>query len=208
MKRILGLFAVVLALNATSSKGVPVTVAELSPYPGEKTVTINVPGFYSGGVYAGIAKLLVNGVATDGFCIDPFHFSSPLSLPYETASLENAPKNSSIYTGPMGAVKALQIENLWAMNYSPGMDASHAAGLQIAIWMIVGQGKFILTSANDFGANDMINAIGGYQGAPANLLALTGPGQDYVIQKTPDGGSTALLLGLGTFGLAFFRRKF
>ena len=74
--------------------------------------------------------------------------------------------------------------------------------------MIVGQGKFILTSANDFGANDMINAIGGYQGAPANLLALTGPGQDYVIQKTPDGGSTALLLGLGTFGLAFFRRKF
>lgn len=208
MKRILSLIAVVLALNVTPSKAIPVTVAELSPYAGEKVVNISVPGFYTGGVYAGIAKLLVNGVATDGFCIDPFHFSSSSSLSYNTESLENAPKNSSIYTGPMGAVKALQIENLWAMNYSAGMDASHAAGLQIAIWMIVGEGKFTLTSADDFGANAMIAGLEGYKGAPADLYALTGPGQDYVVHNTPDGGSTALLLGLGTLGLAYLRRKF
>ena len=36
-----------------------------------RTVKIGVDGFYTGNTYAGVIKLVVGGVAMDGFCIDP-----------------------------------------------------------------------------------------------------------------------------------------
>src|SRR3982751_6534031 len=46
-------------------------------------------------VYAGVLKLTVDGVATDGFCIDPWHWSSNSALPYELEPLANAPKSAN-----------------------------------------------------------------------------------------------------------------
>jgi hypothetical protein len=44
-------------------------------------------------------------------------------------------------------------------------------------------------------------------GAAADLQALTGSGQDYVIDSVPDGGTTAMLLGGALWGLLWVRRK-
>ena len=50
----------------------------VTPY---KVVAISVPGFYvGGGILAGVNKLLVDGVPSDGFCIDPFHWSIGVHL--------------------------------------------------------------------------------------------------------------------------------
>ena len=123
----------------------------------------------------------------------------------------------------MGAAEATQIEQLWLYAYSPSMSASAAAGMQIAIWKIIGAGAtggatFTLNSANDYGAAGLLTWLSSNSSAPrANLLGLTGPGQDYVIPNAggggghggsvPDGGATLMLLGGSLFGLAIFRRK-
>jgi hypothetical protein len=45
------------------------------------------------------------------------------------------------------------------------------------------------------------------QAPAADLIALTGSGQDYVIQRVPDGGTTVFLLGLAILALALVRHK-
>jgi hypothetical protein len=42
----------------------------------------------------------------------------------------------------------------------------------------------------------------------ANLIAVTGPGQDYVIPNVPDGGQTIVLLGVALAGLVMVRSRF
>lgn len=193
------------------SIGDNITVAESSVNPNQ-VVQISVSGFYSGGVYAGINQLLINGSQTvNGFCIDPFHFSSSSSLPYVVVDLATAPKGDA-----MGALNATYIQRLWGSYYSPTMSASAAAGLQIAIWEITGGTSFQLTSGNDYGAAGFLAAVQSqnYSGPVADLLALSGRGQDYVVQGTssggsvPDGGTTAILLGAALCGLAALGRKF
>lgn len=173
--------------------GDSITVAESSVSPME-IVQIKVDGFYTGGVYAGLNHLLINGtMLVDGFCIDPFHFSSSSSLPYTVVNLQNAPKGNA-----MGANTALLIERLWGSYYAPNMSASDAAGLQIAIWELVGGSSFHLLSANDYNAGNFLNNVQSpnYQGPVATLVGLTGRGQDYTAQNVPDGGTTLGLLGL------------
>ena len=187
-----------LAFLAPSS-ATAITVQEIGVSPTE-IVTISVPGFYTGGVYAGVNKLVVDGVAMDGFCIDPFHFSLASSPDYSFVSLVNAPKPPG---GPMGADKALTIEKLWTLFYSPTMTAPDAAGLQIAIWEVVGIPNFQLTSGNDFGAAGDLAAALAYNGPVRTLLGLTGPGQDYII-AVADGGTTLLLLAGSLIGMFVF----
>ncbi len=178
------------------------TVQEIGVNPNE-IVTISVTNFYTGGVYAGINKLLVDQVPVDGFCIDPFHFSLSSSPGYRFVPLAVAPKPP----GTMGPVKAGEIGKLWAMDYSPSMTASGAAGLQIAIWEIVGGVDFSI-SGNDYGAGGLRQNLASYSGSPANLIALSGPGQDYVIQGSrtvSDGGTTVTLLALALVALAAAR---
>ena len=177
------------------------TVKELEVNP-NKIVNIttmiygpSAPHSWTGNVYAGVNKLLVDGVPMDGFCIDPFHFSLNSSSGYSFVPLTSAPK----FPGTMTAWDATLIERLWGSYYSPTMTAGNAAGLQIAIWEIVGGSSFHLNGA-DYGAGGFLAYVSasGYNGSRAHLLGLTGPGQDYVVAAIPDGGTT-----LGMLGLAF-----
>jgi hypothetical protein len=195
----LGLTALVYGAKAT-----PVTVQEVGVGPNE-VVQMTSSTLGTAWVYAGIIDLKVNGTPTDGFCIDPFHWSAPGVLNYQTETLGNAPKPP----GPMGAATALKIEQLWQQYFSPTMSNPNAAGLQIAIWELVGGSNFKLDSANDYGASTMLDWVDKNPDAvAANLIAVTGPGQDYVIQnKCPDGAETIALLSMSLAGLATMRSK-
>ena len=78
------------------------------------------------------------------------------------------------------------------------MTAANAAGLQIVIWEVVGGPPlaFQLNGVNDYRASGFLANVeaSGYAGPLAHLVALTGPGQDYVV--VPDGGTTVGMLGL------------
>jgi len=196
---------IVNSVSATPfSIGDSITVAESSVNP-MQIVQIKVDGFYTGGVYAGLNHLLINGSSlVDGFCIDPFHFSSSSSLPYTVVNLQNAPKG-----GAMGANTALLIERLWGSYYAPNMSAANAAGLQIAIWELVGGNSFHLLSGNDYNAGNFLAAVqsANYQGPVADLVGLTGRGQDYVTQNVPDGGTTLGLLSIAMAALLAVKHR-
>jgi hypothetical protein len=174
----------------------------VSPY---QIANITVDGFWSGNAYAGINNLVVDGTPMMGFCIDPFHFSLDSSPGYDYVALEDAPKNGN-GGGSMGADTANAIRDLWALYYSPSMSATNAAGLQIAIWMLVGGSKFHVT--NDYGASVLIASLSTYTGPGANLIGLSGPGQDYVVplNPVPDGGATVTLLGAALVALTIGAR--
>jgi hypothetical protein len=214
-KTLCTLIVTAMALTAPLSRadqvftvGETLTVGESSINP-NIVVNITAP-IYSGGVYAGINQLLINGSQiVNGFCIDPFHFSSSQSLNYTVANLADAPKGDlnplSNGTG-MGAANALTIEGLWAAYYSPNMSATDAATLQLAIWDVVGGSTFTTTSTLNTAAENWIHTVNAGNGPVANLVGLTGRGQDYVVQATPEPGSMTLL-GVGLLGLLVVMRK-
>jgi hypothetical protein len=197
-----------LSLFATVSlKATPfVTVQETGIGASE---VVNISSSYLGtfNAYAGVLKLLVDGAPTDGFCIDPFHFSSSAPLTFEEVALGSAPKPP----GPMGPEAALVVEQLWAHFYSPAITNEQAAALQIAIWEVVDASIPTATfsiNSFDYGASAMIAWVNANPGAEAaDLIGLTGAGQDYVVQRIPDGGSSVVLLGLSFVGLVGLRRK-
>lgn len=203
-----------ISLNAT-----PVTVQEIGIGANE-TVFINSTGAYGLGsnlhVYAGVVDLKVNGIATTGFCIDPWHWSASGILPYNTEALDTAPKPP----GPMGLVAATEIKQLWQQYYTGPLDKITAAALQLEIWMLVDMGvshgtTFHLDSIDHDSAAVLakMTAMSNFlltnpHAAQASLIAVTGRGQDYVIRGTvPDGGATVALLGLGLIGLIACRKK-
>jgi len=188
-----------LVLLASTSQANTFTVQELGVSPGAVT-KISVSGFYTGEVNAGIVNLVVDGVAMNGFCIDLFHFSLSSSSSYQFLPLADAPKTP----GTMNATQASQISDLWAMAYSPTMTAEQAAGMQIAIWEIVGGSGFSVLG-NEFGASALLSELQSYSGPGANLIALSGPGQDYVVQRVPESGSTLAFFALAVLALAFTR---
>jgi hypothetical protein len=164
-------------------------------------------------VYAGVLQLVVDGTPMNGFCIDPFHFSLPSSTGYSYVPLTSAPKGDNMSSGT-----ALLIERLWGSYYSTALtSASTAAGLQIAIWELVGGSSFSLVSANDYGAAGFLSNVenSNYSGPVADLAGLTGPGQDYTVltppgsqvSSVPDTTGTVTLLGLGLLCLAVVRGK-
>jgi hypothetical protein len=87
----------------------------------------------------------------------------------------------------LSASEAIEISDLWAMFYNPGMKENKAAGLQLAIWEIVGGDDFSVIG-KDYGASLMLAALRTYSGPGARLIALTGPGQDYVVLTPPGQG--------------------
>ena len=164
--------------------------------------TVGAPYAWTGNVYAGVNQLRVgtdagtNFVAMNGFCIDPFHFSRSSSTGYSYASLANAPKPPG---GPLLPFQVTLIERLWGSYYSDALlNASTAAGLQIAIWNIVGAALGFHVNGNDYGAAGFLAVVSAanYSGPRTRLIALTGPGQDYVVEAVPDAGTTVGLLGL------------
>jgi hypothetical protein len=201
-------------LVVPSLKATPVTVQELG-IGANKVVTISSSSVSPSinitptNVYAGVVKLKVDGVAMDGFCIDPWHWSVANALTYEMVDLGDAPKPP----GPMGDDTALKISQLWQQYYSPVISNEQAAGLQIAIWKLVDAAingaTFTLNSANDYGASNMIAWVNANPNATAaDLVGLSGSGQDFVVRRVPDGGLTVAFLGLTLLGLGAVRRKF
>jgi hypothetical protein len=138
---------------------------------------------FNGFAGAGIKKLRVDGVAMNGFCIDPFTMARHSSPGYKFVPLTKAPE--APWT--LSASEATEISDLWAMFYKPKMKNTKAAGLQIAIWEIVGGDDFTVVGKS-YGANRMLAALQTYSGPGANLIALTGPGQDYVVRTPPGQG--------------------
>jgi len=214
------LFALAL-LSVVSLKATPITVSELGVGAGE-TVWINSSSLGNNlHVYASVVKLNVGGAYMDGFCIDPWHWSASGALPYDLEPLANAPKSANNSSAnPMGASAAKQIEQLWKQYYTAGISNVYAAALQIKIWQIVdnavSNGSFSLLSVDggDSAAvyltlTAMDNFLLNNPNAPtANLVAVTGSGQDYVIPNVPESGVTVLLLGVVFAGLAALRRRF
>lgn len=184
----------------------PVTVQEVG-MGANKVVNITTSTLGTFNAYAGVIRLVVDGTPTDGFCVDPWHWSSSLPKPYETVALGSSPKSP----GPMGAATALKIEQLWQHYYTPTITNETAAGLQIAIWKLVDAAVLSATfsiNGYDYGATNFISWVEANPNAPAaGLIGLTGSGQDYAIKKVPDSGSTFVLLGLSLLGLAAVRKK-
>ncbi len=135
---------------------------------------------FNGFVGAGILKIQVDGVQMDAFCIDPFTMALRSSPGYKFVPLTKAPE--APFT--LSASEATEISDLWAMFYNPGMKENKAAGLQLAIWEIVGGDDFSVIG-KDYGANLMLAALRSYSGPGAGLIALTGPGQDYAVLTPP-----------------------
>jgi VPDSG-CTERM motif len=138
---------------------------------------------FNGFVGAGIKKIQVDGVQMDAFCIDPFTMALRSSPGYKFVPLTKAPE--APFT--LSASEATEISDLWAMFYNPGMKENKAAGLQLAIWEIVGGDDFSVIG-KDYGASLMLAALRNYSGPGAGLIALTGPGQDYVALTPPGQG--------------------
>jgi len=138
---------------------------------------------FNGFAGAGIKEILVDGVQMDAFCIDPFTFALHSSPGYRFVPLTQAPE--APWT--LSVNQATEIRDLWAMFYSPNMTTNKAAGLQLAIWEIVGGDHFTVIG-KDYGSGSILAALQSYSGPGANLIALTGPGQDYVV-PTPPGQS-------------------
>src|SRR6476659_7501434 len=138
---------------------------------------------FNGFVGAGILKIQVDGVQMDAFCIDPFTMALRSSPGYKFVPLTKAPE--APFT--LSASEATEISDLWAMFYNPGMKENKAAGLQLAIWEIVGGDDFSVIG-KDYGASLMLAALRTYSGPSAGLIALTGPGQDYVVLTPPGQG--------------------
>ncbi len=196
--------ALIIGLACAVAFGRParaVTVEELGVGPAE---VVEVRSSVLGDLhaYAGVLRLDVGGVLMDGFCIDPFHFSSGLMTGYQAVGLTHAPKGRF-----MSAATELEIERLWGRHYSPNISSTEAAGLQLAIWQLTGGSEFSLLSNNDFGAAAFLAEVRSpdYSGPQADLLGLTGPSQDYAIQRAsldppthnvPETASTLGLLAL------------
>jgi cell division septation protein DedD len=138
---------------------------------------------FNGFVGAGIKKIQVDGVQMDAFCIDPFTMALRSSPGYKFVPLTKAPE--APFT--LSASEATEISDLWAMFYNPAMKENKAAGLQLAIWEIVGDDEFSVIG-KDYGASRMLAALRSYSGSGAGLIALTGPGQDYVVRTPPGQG--------------------
>jgi VPDSG-CTERM motif len=147
-------------------------------------VHISLSTGFNGFVGAGIKKIEVDGVQMDAFCIDPFTMALRSSPGYRFVPLTQAPEAPWTLTSH----QAIEISDLWAMFYSPDMKPQKAAGLQLAIWEIVGGNHFSIIGEN-YHADRMLAALQGYTGPGANLIALTGPGQDYVVATPPGQGA-------------------
>src|SRR5438477_6939955 len=171
------LAALLTAVTAPSTHAV--LVEDLGVRLGEPA-HISLSTGFNGVVAAGIKHLVVGGQTMDAFCIDPFTKALSSSQGYNFVPLTQAPE--APWT--LNSTKAVEIKDLWSMFYSPNMSQKNAAGLQLAIWEIVGGNSFQVIG-KDYHASEMLAALHSYTGAGADLIALTGPGQDYVVQTPP-----------------------
>src|SRR5213595_3069830 len=178
------------ALSAVTALGLAATISAQAHLVEDFGVRNGAPAHislstgFNGFVGAGIKKVRVDGLQMNGFCIDPFTMALHSSPGYKFVPLTKAPE--APWT--LSASEATEISDLWAMFYKPMMKQKNAAGLQIAIWEIVGGDDFTVIGKS-YGANRMLAALDSYSRPGARLIALTGPGQDYVVLTPPGQGN-------------------
>src|SRR4029079_9885625 len=112
---------------------------------------------FNGFVGAGIKKIKVDGVQMDACLLERFPVRLRPSPGYRFVPLTKAPE--APFT--LSASEATEISDLWAMFYNPGMKENKAAGLQLAIWEIVGGDDFPVMG-KDYGASLMLAALRSY----------------------------------------------
>jgi len=139
---------------------------------------------FNGFVGAGIKKIQVDGVQMDAFCIDPFTMALRSSPGYKFVPLTKAPE--APFT--LSASEATEISDLWAMFYNPGMKENKAAGLQLAIWEIVGGDDFSIIG-KDYHTEEKVV---GYYSTGDRMKTWGGLGAFW-------GGIWGLLFGAGFF---------
>lgn len=217
MKKLqVAILAAVLAGVSSASAGLTVSLSSIAP---DQIIDLSVTGTesFSGGVYAGLNNLIVNGVATPGYCID-VQRDSGTGSDYYYNDLANSPL---ALAGPMGATAAANVEKLWAANYSSATsDATTAAALQLAIWETVatGNGGYTVAiggnSAIDIAVNNAANAMLANLGsltAQTDLVGLVSPSlQGYVVavpETTTMIAGALLLLPLGASTLRVLRQR-
>ena len=199
----------------SASATVSVTLDSVSP---NQIVVVN-----GSSAYAGVYNLTVGGIgAVPSFCIDVAHgFDVGQTFNgFSTVPLASAPNSPA---GPMGASAANTIEGLWGTYYTPGIGASDAAALQVAIWMAVDGGNNpgsvplvfgadATTQAAVTEANTMLGSISTY----AQLYGLVGTAtpngdsQSFVVpvpEPTTVIAGLLLLLPLGASTLRIIRRN-
>jgi hypothetical protein len=81
-----------------------------------------------------VVNLLVGGVAMDGFCIDPYHFRSSSTLLYTWVATDSGTQAAWNDGRRSGALDFSAV----GPGLHPTIGASAAAGLQIAIWEVIG----------------------------------------------------------------------
>ncbi len=195
-----------LALSANANA---LSVQEVGVNPLSPTITCTGAGGPDQ-VYAGVNQVVVDGTPMNGFCVAPFQLSLTSSSSYSYVPLTGVQRGYSAST-----LNITAIERLWANYYSSATtSASTAAGLQIAIWELAGGTGFTLDSSDDFGAAAMLGVVqsANYDGPAADVVALTGRGQGYLVESSlsspvPDNGNTLLLFSLALCALAVFGAK-
>lgn len=213
--------AVGLSLSIASIQAQTVGIQDVSDWSNAEVVDLDLTApalgaSYNGGVYAGVNtfQLTLGNTSFDvnGFCIDPYHWSTTAPYTDTIVPLSDAPKSP----GPMSAAASLDVEELWAMYYTPSLTSSSVAGgLQLAIWEEVtgsiNGGEYFSLDAGQSGpgqigyvAQQDIASLATFDGPLPNLVALTSAdGQDYVVQSfVPDHGTTFGLMVLALAGLA------
>ncbi len=211
----------ILVLSAQAAMAAPVTVYVGNTSPA-LVVTVNLPGVYSGGAYAGVENLTINGKAFQAFCIDLSHLAkSGATLQYTINDLGSSPVANP--PGAMGDQRADFIARMWEEYFTTSWTAASAAAFQVAVWGVVmgnfdASGQLIpgwtwLTSSSPthYGADALIAWTNANPNAPmANVFGLNplAGGQAYAVQGIPDGGTTVMLLGGALMALGALRRRF
>jgi len=156
------------------------------------------------------------------FCIELNQRVSKNTLVYDVIMPENAPTPQTSLGGPMGALKAGYIGELWQAHFEPEWLGAgdgyspEAEAFQIAIWEIVyedipeisapewdvevdgtdGPLGFRCKYAATTLANEWLGELTG-QGTQAQLLALVHPCRQDFVSEVPE-PTVIMLLGLGT----------
>jgi len=172
----------------------------------------------------------------DSFCIDPWHWSVSGPRSYDLEPLASAPKPpgpmSAAAAIHIEQLWAQYMTSAYVLSGNSKTADEWAAALQLEIWQTVagsiGGATYSLVSVDNNFAGEAAAVVGDLgtmnsflshvtSSTPrANLMAvssgvsrdgLDNPGQDYVIDSVPDGGSAAAFMGLALLGMLALRRR-
>ena len=165
------------------------------------SVTFSFNGVNPGIGNAGVNNLVVNGVPTLGYCVDPGHVDWGT---YDNYYLIPVPTTGAL------APNYLLAATIFEMNGTPAGDQA-AADVQNAIWNAMGMANSNTAAVQTMVAlaqNNLLSSLDGYAlvVSPNETDFYGVDNQDFII-RTPEPASI-LLLGLGLFGVGLVGKKY